>query len=177
MLGGRKGRMRMDELGDAILGNLKDQHRGDRRSHRGPDPAVEAVRLVPRGRQQLEGRRAVRAAPDAKEEGVRCRIEPISPNGADKATRAQAAQAMAAMGRIHIPEGSEGDEVIQELIGFPTSAHDEEVDLLAVMCRAIDMAHPAIVPPEEKPPEPIRGINEMSWDEMIAAQQPQRDRV
>jgi hypothetical protein len=84
---------------------------------------------------------------------------------------------MAAMGRIHIPDTAEGDEAIQELIGFLTLSHDEEVDMLAVMCRAIDMAHPAIVPPEEKPPEALRGINKMTWDELIAQQQPKRDWV
>jgi len=146
MLGGRKGRMRMDELAEIVIGNLKDDHRQ-------PDkPKIEGL---------LRQWKPFAWFPEAdnnwravepfvmrrmREEGVRCRIEPISPNGADKATRAQAAQAMAAMGRIHIPDDNEGDEVVQELIGFPAAAHDEEVDLLAVICRAIDMAHPAIVP-------------------------------
>lgn len=110
-------------------------------------------------------------------EGVRTRIEPISPHGQDKATKAQAAQGLAAMGQIWIPEGPEGDVIVEQYVKFPAGAHDEEVDMLAIMGRAIAMAHPAIVPPEEPEKQTAKGVNEMTWDELMAMQTPQRDRV
>lgn len=108
---------------------------------------------------------------------VRTRIEPISPHGSDKAAKAQSFQGMAAMGQVWIPEGPEGDAIIDQMVKFPAGKHDEEVDVAAIMGRVIDMAHPALVPPEAKPDGPLRGVNEMTWDELMAAQQPRVDRV
>lgn len=87
-----------------------------------------------------------------REQGVYCRIEPISPHGADKPTKAQAFQAMASMGRVWIPVGPEGDAVIDNYVGFPGAAHDDEVDAAAVMGRALADAHPAIA----QTPKPIK---------------------
>lgn len=113
-----------------------------------------------------------------KQENVRTRIEPMSPHGQDKAAKAQSFQGMAAMGSVWIPEGPEGDAVIDELVKFPTGKHDEEVDAAAIMGRAIAMAHPALVAPEaEKPTGPPRGINEMTMNELLEMQTPRRDRV
>ncbi len=80
-----------------------------------------------------------------------CRIEPLTPHGADKQTKAQPFQAMASMGMVHIPEGVEGDSIIDQYIRFPTGANDDEVDAAAIMGRVIDAAHPAMV--EIKVPE------------------------
>lgn len=110
-------------------------------------------------------------------EGVRTRIEPMSPHGHDKAAKAQSFQGMAAMGQVWVPEGPEGDEIISQYVKFPAGAHDEEVDMAAIMGRAIAMAHPAIVEPEKPEPEAPKGITEMSWDEMIASQRPVSERV
>lgn len=82
------------------------------------------------------------------EEKVACRIEPISPHGADKTAKAQAFQGMAAMNRVRIPVGPEGDGVIDEYLKFPLGKNDDEVDAAGVIGRAIDMAHPAILPTE-----------------------------
>jgi phage terminase large subunit-like protein len=82
-----------------------------------------------------------------------CRIEPISPHGSDKPTKAQAFQGMAAMGMVHIPYSSDGDEVIEQYIKFPAGKHDDEVDAGAIMGRVIDMAHPAIQKPEKERPK------------------------
>jgi predicted phage terminase large subunit-like protein len=178
MLGGQKGKMRLDQLAELIIGNVRDFKRpSDQPVVSGLLRDWQPFAWFPEGDNNykaVEGFIIKRM----REEGVHCRIEPISPNGQDKATRAQAAQAMAAMGRIHFPEGQEGDEAIQELIGFPAAAHDEEVDLLAVICRAIDTAHPAIVPPEEaKAPGPPKGINDMTMNQLLEMQAPKRDRV
>jgi len=110
--------------------------------------------------------------------GVRTRIEPMSPHGGDKASKAQSFQGMAAMGMVWIPEGPEGDAVIEEHIRFPAGKHDEEVDCSAIMGRAIAMAHPAIVPPEPPKPGELRGIGQMTFNEaMEALLQPKVDRV
>jgi predicted phage terminase large subunit-like protein len=171
MLGGAKGRMRMDQLSELIVGNVKDQHREaeNRPLIQGLIREWKPFAWFPEDDNNWKAVQPF-VLRRMKEEGVMVRIEPIPPQGADKATRAQAAQAMAAMGRIHIPEGEEGDEAIKELTGFAAgAAHDEEVDLLAVMCRALDMAHPAIVPPEPKKPD-VRGVSDMTLDEMLARQ-------
>lgn len=76
---------------------------------------------------------------------VPCRIEPLSTAGGDKATKAQAFQAKASMGEVHIPIGPMGEEVLDQYRKFPAGKHDDEVDAAANIGRAIDMAHPAIV--------------------------------
>lgn len=81
-----------------------------------------------------------------RETGIYARIEPITPHGADKPTKAQPFQAMAASGRVWIPEGPEGDEVIEQYIKFPGGKHDDEVDAASVIGRALADAHPAVVP-------------------------------
>lgn len=79
-------------------------------------------------------------------------IEPVSPHGHDKPTKALPAQAMASMGLIHIPEGPEGDRVIDQLVRFPTGANDDEVCALSILCRVIDEAHPAVIKPMKDTP-------------------------
>jgi len=102
-----------------------------------------------------------------REQSVYCRVEPISPHGSDKPTKAQPFQAMASMGRVWIPEGPEGDDVIEQYLKFPVGKNDDEVDAAAVMGRALDMAHPAILPiVEQKKPRDIYAMDdeeEESW--------------
>jgi predicted phage terminase large subunit-like protein len=168
MLGGAKGRMRMDQLGELIVGNLRDPHR--KAENRPPlQGLIREWRPWAWFPEDDNNWKAVEpfVLRRAKEEGVAVRIEPIPPQGSDKATRAQAAQAMAAMGRVHYPEGEEGDAAVKELVGFAAgAAHDEEVDLLAVICRALDMAHPAIVKPEPEE-EDTRGIGQATFAEAL----------
>jgi predicted phage terminase large subunit-like protein len=112
---------------------------------------------------------------EMKAAGVRTRIEPISPHGNDKATKAQSFQGMCAMQQVWIPEGPMGDAVIEEYVKFPAGAHDEEVDCGSLMGRAIAMAHPALVTEEKKDAGSLRGINEMTFDELMARQQPKEE--
>lgn len=85
---------------------------------------------------------------------VHCRIEPLSAAGQDKPTKAQPFQAKAAMGEVHIPAGFTGDEILKEYKQFPAGKHDDRVDAAAHIGRALDMAHPAIVPTIVKSEEP-----------------------
>lgn len=82
-----------------------------------------------------------------------CRIEPVSPHGKDKPTKAQSFQAMASVGRVHIPEGPEGDAVIDQYLRFPTGANDDEVDVASIIGRVIDEAHPAVVKMQKEAPK------------------------
>lgn len=81
-----------------------------------------------------------------------CRIEPVSPHGKDKPTKAQAFQAMASCGMVHIPEGPEGDSVISQYLKFPAGANDDEVDAASIIGRVIDEAHPAVVKKSKEAP-------------------------
>lgn len=110
----------------------------------------------------------VRAA--MKRTGAYARIEPLSAAGKDKATKAQPFQAKAAMGEVHIPAGFIGDEAIAEYTAFPAGRHDDRVDAAAHIARALDMAHPAIVPviapvanPTDYRPAPQPGEQASAW--------------
>lgn len=78
------------------------------------------------------------------ERGVYCRTEWM-PSIADKPTRARSIQARAAMGLISLPEGPMGDRILNQLLAFPAGKHDDAVDVLSMMGRVIDQAHPAFV--------------------------------
>lgn len=107
-----------------------------------------------------------------REQGQHCVLAPISPHGADKAIKAQAFQGMASMGRVWLPVGPEGDEVLEQYLKFPGGRHDEEVDMGAIIGRALDQAHPAIVPHTKD--EPPRYPTQQTVNELIAARRRKR---
>ncbi|VWB70369.1 hypothetical protein [Burkholderia lata] len=74
------------------------------------------------------------------------RIAPITPHGADKLIKAQSYQGMASSRCVWIPEGPEGDDVIEQYVKFPSAKNDDEVDAGSLIGRAIADAHPAVVP-------------------------------
>lgn len=76
-----------------------------------------------------------------RERKVFCRLEWL-PSIADKPTRARSFQAMAASGRVYF----ERDADLSEFLVFPAGKHDDEVDVAGMIGRALDQAHPAIVP-------------------------------
>lgn len=89
-----------------------------------------------------------------KEQRVACRIEPMSPHGGDKQVKSQAFQALSASGRVWIPEGTEGDDVIEQYLKFPNGKYDDEIDAAGIVGRAVDMMRDARIPPpgpEAKP--------------------------
>lgn len=87
-----------------------------------------------------------------RDENNYCRVEPISPHGSDKINKAQSFQGLASSGRVWIPEGPEGDDIIEQYLKFPNGKNDDEVDAASVMGRAIVDAHPAVIPlkPQDK---------------------------
>ena len=70
----------------------------------------------------------------------------------DKATRGRSFQGMAHAGLVLFPREEWAERVINQCVSFPGGAHDDDFDVLAWMCLAIDQAHPAIsvVPPVPK---------------------------
>lgn len=170
LLDGFSHRETMDVTADKIVGNLKDQQRDPSRpAYTGLIRKHEPFAWFPEDDNNFKS-----AAPfitkRIREEGVFVRIEPMSPHGGDKAAKAQSAQGMAASGRVWVPEGPEGDAIIDQYVKFPAGKNDEEVDNIAIMGRAIAMAHPAIVPPEKAAPGPLKGPMDLTFNQLIAMQ-------
>ncbi len=63
----------------------------------------------------------------------------------DKPTRARGVQARAAMGKLFMEPGSD----VSEFLSFPAGKYDDEVDNASLIGRALDQAHPAILPTTE----------------------------
>jgi predicted phage terminase large subunit-like protein len=82
-----------------------------------------------------------------RERNVYCRMEWL-PSISDKPTRARGFQARAASGRVYFEAGAEIDEFLR----FPVGKNDDDVDTASLMGRALDEAHPAIVPVKEQKP-------------------------
>lgn len=185
LLDGFSHRATMNVTADRIVGNTK-AHRAGRAD---PDaPVYEGLirKHRPFAWFPEDDNNWKSAAPFIKqrmrEEDAITLIHPMSPHGHDKASKSQSAQGMAASGRIWIPEGPEGDAIIDELEAFTgradDHAHDEEVDCLAIICRAIAIAHEAILPPDDTPAGEPKGINQMTFNEALETlMQPAVDRV
>ena len=75
------------------------------------------------------------------ERRIYCRIEWLASIG-DKPSRARSFQAMLASGRVFFEPGAD----IAEFLVFPAGKHDDDVDTAGMIGRALDHAHPAIVP-------------------------------
>lgn len=101
-----------------------------------------------------------------KEREIGCRLEWM-PSIQDKPTRARGAQSRAAMGMVYVPEGPEGDDILREYVKFPAGKHDDDVDCLSLMGRALDDVHPAILKPKPQEPKPILTWQDMTYDDLI----------
>jgi predicted phage terminase large subunit-like protein len=182
LLGGFSHRATMDVTADRVVGNV-NAHKAKRIDPAAPVYEGLIRRFDPFAWFPEDDNNWKTAAPFVmqrmREENVATRICAISPHGHDKAAKAQSAQGMAASGRVWIPYGSEGDAILDQLEGFHAGAegHDEEVDNLAIICRVIHMAHEAIVPPGPAKEEPLRGIESMTFNELLESQRPKDEFV
>jgi predicted phage terminase large subunit-like protein len=96
-----------------------------------------------------------------RERKVFCRLEWM-PSVADKPTRARSFQAYAASGRVYF----EKDADLGEFLSFPAGKHDDDVDTASLIGRAIDQAHPAVVPSGNVPPKRRDyGMNDQDVDD------------
>jgi predicted phage terminase large subunit-like protein len=80
-----------------------------------------------------------------RERNVYCRMEWL-PSITDKPTRSRGFQARAASGRVYFEPGADIDEFLK----FPAGKNDDDVDTASLIGRALDDAHPAIVPAKPK---------------------------
>ena len=80
--------------------------------------------------------------------GTHAPIELVSPHGKNKAAKSAALQSYMSLGKVHFRRGSRlYADALQEFVRFPVGKHDDIVDSLAIFCRVIDEAHPAIIAP------------------------------
>lgn len=155
LLDGFRAQCTIDKFADQIIGNVAEQKAG--RSEPGSPVLTGLIRRHKPFAWFPEDDNNWKTAAGfitrrMREERVNCRIEPMSPHGQDKEAKAQSFQGMAASGRVWLPVGPLGDDVLDQYLKFPLGKNDDEVDAAGVIGRAIDQAHPAIVP-TERPPE------------------------
>lgn len=75
----------------------------------------------------------------------------LSHGGADKAVNARAFQAMCAQGQVVFPEAEWAERVIDQLLKFPATKHDDAVDACGLFGRHMDKAWAT---PQAKVPPP-----------------------
>lgn len=74
------------------------------------------------------------------------------PSVADKATRCRAFQARAAMGKVYLPEDAPWiDDLMMEILRFPLSDHDDQIDVLGLFGRILDQMVGGRTPRADKP--------------------------
>ncbi|MBX3479793.1 MAG: hypothetical protein KF842_05295 [Caulobacter sp.] len=84
-----------------------------------------------------------------RERRVHCDLKWLA-SAQDKPTRARAAQSLVMAGRVHVRDDADGDCFIEECVAFPSGRHDDEVDCLSLMGRALDqLAPPATGPVDD----------------------------
>ena len=67
------------------------------------------------------------------------------PHIGDKLVKATALRSLSMLGRVGLPANDYGDRLLEQLLRFPNGKHDDAVDMLALMGRAINEAHPAVI--------------------------------
>jgi predicted phage terminase large subunit-like protein len=72
--------------------------------------------------------------------GIYTRMEWLSSNQ-NKAANARGFQALASMGKVYIPHTEWGDELINQLISFPTGKYDDKVDVCGLFGRILDQTY------------------------------------
>lgn len=88
-----------------------------------------------------------------RERGTFCRVEYL-PDDKDKAVKGRSFQAFASAGRVVFPSRRGwAQQVIDQCVAFPGARHDDKFDNVSNMCRAIDLAHPAIARRAAPPPK------------------------
>ncbi|MSS73940.1 MAG: hypothetical protein EXS64_21015 [Candidatus Latescibacteria bacterium] len=86
----------------------------------------------------------------AQERRVYCNREQFT-STSDKPTRARAFQARMAMGKVYFPRSAPWSaDLLDELVRFPTGAHDDQVDALSLFGRMLDEMYRGAVPHREK---------------------------
>lgn len=89
------------------------------------------------------------------------------PHIGDKIANARALQQLSSMGLVGLPNNEYGDYCLEQLIKFPAGKHDDAVDMMAMIARAIYEAHPMLTTPKVK--SKTRDRYDEGWDDTSAA--------
>ncbi len=82
----------------------------------------------------------------------------------NKATKAQSIRGRMAMGKVYLPRRAPwATDLVSELLRFPAGKNDDQVDVLSLVGRMLDDLVAGEVPKSE---EPMRGLTEMTMDEV-----------
>lgn len=86
------------------------------------------------------------------------------PTRGDKSVRAQSIRGRMAMNGLYVPTAESWYPTLRsELLSFPAGKHDDQVDALGLIGQILDRMNAGVKKPE---PQPIRGINGLTMDEM-----------
>ena len=86
------------------------------------------------------------------------------PTRHDKATRAQSIRGRMALDGLYVPIRAPWfADFRSELLSFPAGKHDDQVDALGLIGQVLDRMSAGLAP---KPEEPMRGIREITMDEL-----------
>jgi predicted phage terminase large subunit-like protein len=95
------------------------------------------------------------------------------PTRGDKSVRAHSIRGRMAMGGLYVPHMKEWyPQFRSELLGFPAGKHDDQVDAMGLVGQLLDIMSPGNKLPKI---EPMRGLNEMTMDEVWEHAAPKRD--
>lgn len=94
----------------------------------------------------------------------------------DKQTRAQSIRGRMAMGKVYFPRREPwANDLVNELLRFDAGKNDDQVDVLSLVGRMLDVMVPGTAPKRELP---IRGLQGMTMDEAWKELgKPQRERA
>lgn len=116
-----------------------------------------------------------------KERKDYCRLDWL-PSITDKPTRARAIQARASMHKLYLPLNAPPDiqdrisELVRQMLRFPNGAVDDDVDVLSLFGRMLDVfisAHQ----PAEKPKKPTKVLQDMTLNDLFAATDNTKKRI
>lgn len=100
----------------------------------------------------------------ARERRTYCAVKDFPTRG-DKAVRAQSIRGRVAQMGLYVPLGAEWyPQFRAELLAFPASAHDDQVDALGLLGQVLDLMRKGT--PIAGPVPPIRGASEMTMEEV-----------
>ncbi len=110
----------------------------------------------------------------ARERRDYCRFEWM-PSIHDKPTRARPFQARLSMGKVYFPKTDWADTLTRQMLRFPAGVHDDGVDVLSLIGRALDELHTPNIKPTPVKEDITRRL---TLDEILANQPaPGRTRI
>jgi predicted phage terminase large subunit-like protein len=89
----------------------------------------------------------------SRQRGVFCRLEWLA-NISEKPVRARGFQARASAGCVYLPKTIWADDLLSQLLRFPSGALDDNVDVCSLLGRALNQTVRGFLPPKEEKKKP-----------------------